>query len=692
MFEKRSLRVRIFLFFALIALAGSAIIVAALIVGWQRLGTVEAVSAFVVAGAIACFALIGLTAWVWLLFDENVAKPVQTLAAALRVRAHTDVEHAIDAEPARYLGDLGPACDAVTANLVDTRTELAEAVARETARIADEKTRLEAVLRDVPVGVLLCTPDHRIALCNSQAVTLLREVGEVGLDRPLFNLLREGPILHARARLLRAGVNAPAASVLCSTQNGARVLQGAMRLLGSGKAEAAGYVLTLRDTTEDIAAHAARERLLHEVFERTRRPAANISATLDALATAPELAAPARAELEDALTGEAQALARAVTELGTTADATAGAWWPMTDVAAGDLVDSLEARLASDGISLTARVAPLLLRCDGFALVLVLEAAVRAVVEITGAALDLTIDKDGNGAVIDLIWHGQPLPVVRLDGLLSGPLAGGYGEQTGRDALDSHGTDIWPGHSADGRQRLRLPLQSARAETASHPAALRPALWDFDLLVRPPGPLENRLLSSLTYVVFDTETTGLEPENGDEIVQIAALRIVNGQLQEGEAFESLVHPGRPIPPTSTEIHGIDDAMVATAPGISEAGHRFHGFCEGAVLVAHNAPFDMSFLRRHEAGIGLRFENPVLDTVLLSATLFGQSDVHTLDALTERLGVEIPAAARHTALGDARATAAAFLKMLPMLEETGITTLSNAFEESRKHKRLLTTVE
>ena len=692
MFEQRSLRVRIFLFFALIALAGSAAIFAALFIGWQRIGTTATISAFVVAAALACFALTGLTAWVWLLFDENVAKPVQTLAAALRVRAHTDVGQAIDSKPARYLGDLGPACDAVTASLVDTRTELAEAVARETARIAEEKTRLEAVLRDVQVGVLLCTADHRIALCNDQAVVLLRDVGEIGLDRPLFNLLREGPIQHARARLLRAGRAAPAASVLCTTRDGSRVLQGAMRLLGREAAESAGYVLTLRDTTEDIAAHAARERLLHEVFERTRRPAANISATLDALAAAPDLGTTARKKLQDALAGETQDLARAVTELGTAADATAGSWWPMAEVAASDLIDSVEARLAGDAASLSTESAPLLLRCDGFALALVIETAVRAVAEIVATPLRLTIGKDGNGAVIDLIWTGQPLPMSRLDALLAAPLAGGYGEQSGRDALDSHGTDIWPGHTEDGRQRLRLPLHAARAETASHPAALRPALWDFDLLARPPGPLENRLLTSLTYVVFDTETTGLEPENGDEIVQIAALRIVNGQLQDGEAFESLVHPGRPIPASSTAIHGIDDSMVAKAPPISEAGSRFHSFCEDAVLVAHNAPFDMAFLRRHERAIGARFENPVLDTVLLSATLFGQSDVHTLDALSERLGVEIPAAARHTALGDARATATAFLKMLPMLEKTGVTTLSNAFEESRKHKRLLTTVE
>ena len=691
MLEKASLRIRVFLFFALIALAGSAAILAALVLGWQRLQESGGPSAFVVAGAVACFALIGLTAWVWLLFDENVAKPVQTLAAALRVRAHTDVEHAIDPKPARYLGDLGPACDAVTASLVDTRTALAEAVERETARIAEEKTRIEAILRDVPVGVMLCTADHRIALCNTQAVALLHDAGEVGLDRPLFKLLREGPVLHARERLLRAGPHAPAANLLCTTQDGKRVLHGAMRLIQNANTTP-GYVLTLRDATSDMAAHAARERLLHEVFERTRRPAANISATLDALVADPDLIAPARTRLEDALAGETQALAQAVTELGASADATAGSWWPMADVAANDLVDSLEARFIKDGISFAAQTDQLLLHCDGFALVLVIETAIRAVAETAASALQLVIGKDGNGALIELTWTGAPLPVARLEDLLSRPLADGYGEQTGRDALESHGTDIWPGRGADGRPSLRLPLPLARAEMPSHPAPPRPAWCDFDLFAQTPGPLENRLLTSLTYVVFDTETTGLQPEKGDEIVQIAALRIVNGQLQEGEIFDSLVHPGRPIPPASTKIHGIDDGMVTDAPDISEAGRRFHSFCQGAVLVAHNAPFDMSFLRRHEAAIGLSFENPVLDTVLLSAIVFGQSDIHTLDALAERLGIEIPEDMRHTAIGDTRATAAAFLKMLPMLEKTQIATLADAFQASRKHKRLLTTVE
>ena len=85
------------------------------------------------------------------------------------------------------------------------------------------------------------------------------------------------------------------------------------------------------------------------------------------------------------------------------------------------------------------------------------------------------------------------------------------------------------------------------------------------------------------------------------------------------------------------------------PDIVEVGRKFHKFVEDAVIVAHNAPFDMEFLRRKEVAIGQSFDNPVLDTVLLSAVIFGQSEVHSLDALTHRLGITIPEEARHTAL-------------------------------------------
>jgi DNA polymerase III subunit epsilon len=107
-----------------------------------------------------------------------------------------------------------------------------------------------------------------------------------------------------------------------------------------------------------------------------------------------------------------------------------------------------------------------------------------------------------------------------------------------------------------------------------------------------------------------------------------------------------------------------------------------------VLIAHNAPFDMEFLRRQESRIGLSFNMPVLDTVLLSAVVYGQHEVHSLDALTHRLGITIPEEARHTAIGDTVATADAFLKLVPILAGRGHATFGDVLAEVRKHGRLL----
>ncbi len=194
-------------------------------------------------------------------------------------------------------------------------------------------------------------------------------------------------------------------------------------------------------------------------------------------------------------------------------------------------------------------------------------------------------------------------------------------------------------------------------------------------------------LDDLTFVVFDTETTGLNPAS-DSIVQIAAVRLVNNRRVEGEVFDTLVDPGRPIPLSSTEVHGISDSMVIGAPDVTEALRQFHRFARGSVLIAHNAPFDMEFLRREEAAIGAAFDHPVLDTVLLSAVVFGQLDQHSLDALTARLGITIPEEARHTAIGDTVATADAFLKLVPMLRARGLETFGQVVAEVRKHGRLL----
>ena len=147
----------------------------------------------------------------------------------------------------------------------------------------------------------------------------------------------------------------------------------------------------------------------------------------------------------------------------------------------------------------------------------------------------------------------------------------------------------------------------------------------------------------------------------------------NSELQE--IFEQLVNPGRPLDPGSAQIHGITEPMLEGQPNIDTVLPAFHAFASETVLVAHNAAFDMRFLQLKEERTGLRFDQPVLDTLLLSAVVHPNQDSHRLEAIAERLGITI--IGRHTALGDAIVTAEVFLKLIPLLAEKGVHTLAQA---------------
>lgn len=214
----------------------------------------------------------------------------------------------------------------------------------------------------------------------------------------------------------------------------------------------------------------------------------------------------------------------------------------------------------------------------------------------------------------------------------------------------------------------------------------RPEFYDFDLFKRQPDCEVTEIpLKELRCVVFDTETTGLEPSNGDELISIGAVRIVNGRAVSGETFYQLINPGRKIPKTSIKFHGITDKDVQGKLSADEVLPMFYRFCGSAVLVAHNAAFDMKFLQLKENTSGVSFTNPVLDVLLLSAYLHDHTADHSLNALAERLGIQI--SGRHTALGDAMTTAQIFLAMLDPLEGRGVVTLGDALAVSSQQVKL-----
>jgi DNA polymerase-3 subunit epsilon len=234
--------------------------------------------------------------------------------------------------------------------------------------------------------------------------------------------------------------------------------------------------------------------------------------------------------------------------------------------------------------------------------------------------------------------------------------------------------------------RFLLPMADAR-EVVDAAAFVRndsrPEYYDFDLFQVSPEAqhLDDRKLVDLTYTVFDTETTGLNPSQGDEIIQIGAARIVNNRLLSQEVFDQLVDPRRRIPAETIPIHGITPDMVAGKPHIGQVLPAFHAFAHDTVLVAHNAAFDMKFLELKEASTGLRFDQPVLDTLLLSAVVHPNQTSHRLEAIAERFGVMVMG--RHTAMGDAMVTAEVFLRLVPLLADMGIHTLKQAREAAQK---------
>lgn len=681
----RSFRTRITVFFVLFALAGLAAVMTGFYLGSLRLEGSEAGGAFVSGAVIASFALLALIVFAWFRFDENFVKPISSLTDALKVRAQTDVTTPIEYENVPLLGDLAEAANAVFDRLVEANKRLEDTIEHETRQVEQNRQRLEAILRDFPGGIVLCSVEHQIVLYNRRATELLEHADALGLHRSLFEVLREEAIRHAFERLERARTTDTAVDVICSTIDGAKMLHGQMRLILDPDSESAsGYILTLHDITEHLATHSSRELLLKEIIDGIRRPAASLQTAISLLHDETEFDETQQRQLLDAMADEVEKLAERIADYGRRYDQTASSRWPTADVAASDVLESLQARFENSGRKLDVEGEPLLLQIDGFTVARLIGNLTEALIE-KGIAKnpEISVSPDGRGAMIDITWDGPVLGIGQLENLLTAPLVEGQDGVDGKAVIESHGTDLWPDKAPDGRSRLRFPIREARPETEAQSNPVRAEFYDFDLFsASSPGVHDDRELKSLTYVVFDTEATGLEPARGDEIVQIAGVRIVNGRVLTGEVFDTLVNPGRSIPSSSTEIHGITESMVAEAPTAPEAVKRFHRFCSGAVLVAHNAPFDMALLRKHETATGRTFDFPVLDTVLLSAVLFGEDTSHTLDALVGRLGIDLPEALRHTAHGDAVATARAFLKMLPMLHEAGVGTLASAIARSR----------
>ena len=609
---------------------------------------------------------------------------------------------------ARAQADQQPLADAVNALAAQRdalRADVAAEVARASASVRLERNRLAALMSELTQSVVVCNRDGRILLYNQRARMQFRALSDapqlaggaelIGIGRSIYAVFDKRLVAHAlesishrRAR----GAQQPSAQFVTTTRGGQllRVQVAPVHDAGEDEAEAdrlGGFVLMLDNITRSFEEESARGQLLHGLTEGSRASLASLQAAVEMLGY-DDLEPAMRERFLGVLRDEVRTLAGRVDEVARQSADSLRTRWPLEEMRGAEFVE-LAARQVGAHCGVPAMVgavdAGLWLRLDSFSMLQALAyLGQRLVDEFAVRALTLRLAATGARAQLDLVWTGHAMSTEtvmswEMDAMRIGaethPLSV-------RDVVERHDAEMWFERDRAAHQaffRFLLPLASSGDEAAEGLAEVesRPEFFDFDLFAvsESDAALDERPLSELVYTVFDTETTGLNPSGGDEIIQIGAARVVNGRLLRQESFEQLVDPGRDIPAAGIPIHGITPDMVVGQPRIDEVLPAFHQFAQDTVLVSHNAAFDMKFLQLLEPRTGLRFQQPVLDTLLLSAVVHPNQESHRLEAIAERFGITV--LGRHTALGDAVVTAEVLLKLIPLLKDMGIVTLAQA---------------
>ncbi len=587
------------------------------------------------------------------------------------------------------------------------RSEMDERIKTASHATEQEKNRLAALMSELTQSVVVCNLDGRVLLYNNRARMQFRTLSKsptaagggelLGLGRSIYSIFDRKLVTHALENIqnrLQRGAASPIAQFITSTQAGQllRVQMAPVRAVDTN--DITGFVMMLDNITRDFEADAEKDRLLFTLTEGSRAAIANAQAAIEVLEY-PDIEPDMRERLFAVVRDEIHGLGKRIAEMQSSSTQNLRSRWSLEEMHGADLIEAAVRRIET---TLPIKAAwdevdtKLWLKVESFSLLQALvHLAGRLYEDCHVETVQLRLQENGQRAQLDLLWSptlsitkaviGWELEQIRI-GTETMSL-------TVQDVLNRHSGESWCEREANtGRMffRFLLPLASPQEELAASVFLnndSRPEYYDFDLFknTEQSRSMDDRLLSELTYTVFDTETTGLNPAGGDEIIQIGAIRIVNSKIRQHECFDQLIDPKRSIPAAGIPIHGIRPEMVKGQPTIDQVLPAFHTFAQDTVLVAHNAAFDMRCLQVKEAKTGVVFDHPVLDTLLLSAVLHPNQESHRLEAIAERFNVTI--IGRHTALGDALVTAEIFAHMIPLLMEKGITTLGQARAEAQK---------
>ncbi len=719
-----------------LTLGGTLLLLLGLLVGWllaawQHPGS-PATRAWWVALVGIALAITLVLLWLYR-FTQIYFFHIKALITTAQLILHGNPQQRLTPVGPRDLRALSTLLNEYADRLQALGSERDQQVQQARADLEKERNLLAALMADLSDGVVVCNRDGRILLYNARARILLATPqtdrqhtlagitgGYVGLGRSIFGLLDRHTLTFGLNHLQQLRSLSPtvapqnATSFITTAPNGA-LLRTQMSLFAGADEEFQGFVLLLQDMTARLTASRRRDILLQRLTERTRGGLGNMRAAIELLQQFPSMPT-AQAERFQAV------IAQETTALSDELDQTMRDFandlrdqWHVETISGSDLLWAIEHQLVEqEAVQIQTTMTTeedteqLWLRIDSYVVVHGLATAIHLLQqEFQTAQLAVRLqpfpapphaDEGGNEqrgkrfAALDVSWSSRGISTEtwfawqeRLSAIDATDAT-----LTLREVAAHHGSEVWFQRDPITEQssfRLLLPLV-ADTPMAGHPTVpsstttSRPHYYDFDLFAATAqsSVLHERPLAELAYTVFDTETTGLDPQR-DEIVAIGAIRMLNRRLLHQEVFDQLIDPGQPIPRLATTIHGIGESMVQGQPMIDVVLPQFARFAEETVLVGHNLAFDLRMFAAKAAVTGVQFTQPVLDTLLLSTVLHPDEKDHSLEGLAERLGINV--LGRHTALADALVTAEIFLRMIPLLRAQGIITLANAIEASKQ---------
>ena len=519
-----------------------------------------------------CFAVVR-----WL--DARYVTAARALTEQTQIVLSVNDELRVSSEGAEELVELAAMINRLGEEKRRVRNEF-EARARDSrSRLEEERNRLAALMSELAEGVLVCNVEGRILLYNEQARALFAgsegasSAVLVGLGRSIFALIDRDQLAHALEKLeqgLERGEKAPSTRFVAPTRSGRLIKFEAAPYLAGGRS-IAGMVFTLSDVTGLLEREAQRLSFLQTLAGRTRAPVANIRAAAENLAHYPDMEPEHRARFVEVVVAESQGLSRSIHDALRAYGDALKASLTLEDMRAVDLLHVAQRRLRSLlnlDVDLEAVDESVWLRVDSFTFVQALAyLAARLNEDYLVRSIRFKVRAVGRFAELDMAWRGAVVAHDALSLWEGEPMGVGSQETplTVCDVLERHGGEAWlhsegPAGERVSCVRFLLPVgepAGARARPAIG-AESRPEYYDFDLFAHRAASqhLQERKLGELAYTIFDTETTGLEPSAGDEIISIVAVRIVNGRLLKREVFEQMVDPRRPLNPKSAKIHGI----------------------------------------------------------------------------------------------------------------------------------------